>query len=148
LRTGRHPRNRRSIQHPPGCFGKINLAANGVPKINNPDFGFLCSNAPAESLGLGLVTAVPDGFGSDPLGIGAKLHVDLLSSPVVASFDYPTDAGGNGMAPVPLPNNPAIVGITFYAQSLWIENFAAGLACGGSQFFLVNSAGLSVTIQP
>ena len=76
-----------------------------------------CSNAPHNSLGLGIVTNVQDLAGSDSLGVGILIHVNPILATEIYSFDFRSDAGGSGFAPAPIPNNPALVGHVYYAQS-------------------------------
>ncbi|MFN0206142.1 MAG: FG-GAP repeat protein, partial [Planctomycetota bacterium] len=44
----------------PGCAGTQTLSVNHAPMINSPNFIISCDNAPASSLGLGLITDSPD----------------------------------------------------------------------------------------
>lgn len=44
--------------------------------------------------------------------------------------------------------SPVIVGVNFYAQSMWMEDSANGFACSPAMFSLVSSTGLVLTIQP
>jgi hypothetical protein len=60
------------------------------------------------------------------------------------AFDAHSDPSGCGFAPAPIPNNPLIVGKTYYAQTFWVESHGAKCAPSG----LVSSKGLSITIGP
>jgi hypothetical protein len=129
-----------------GCFGILGVGTNGPPKVNSPTFGFTCAHAPRSALGLGIVTNAQDAGGSDPFGIGVKLHVDLFAATQVYSFDFHSDVSGAGFAKAPIPNSPFLAGTVYYEQSLWVESL--GYQCGPSPFHLVTSKGLAITIQP
>lgn len=49
----------------------------------------------------------------------------LLAAPYVVLPAIPLDASGRRSLPIPVPNSPALVGLTFYAQA-WIHAPAAG----------------------
>lgn len=99
------------------------------------------------SLGLGIVADAVDVAGSDPFGLGILLHVDLLLATEVLTFDFLSNASGSGFQPVPIPNDPMLIGQVFYAQSLWAEDTAGGLSCSVSPLHLVSSRGVAITIQ-
>jgi hypothetical protein len=48
----------------------------------------------------------------------------------------------------PIPNNPVILGLTYYCQGLFVESFAAGQKCGASPISLISSRGSTLTILP
>ncbi|MBI3820277.1 MAG: VCBS repeat-containing protein [Planctomycetes bacterium] len=131
-----------------GCAGMSGMSANGAPKVNSPGFALICTNAPRNSLGIGLVADAPDFAGSDPFYLNIKLHVDLLNAITLLSFDIYSDTGGSGFTSAPIPNNPSIVGQTFYGQCLWIENHIYGEDCSHGAYGLESSRGLIITIQP
>jgi VCBS repeat protein len=129
----------------PGCAGALSMSANGPPKVNTPGFAYTCTNAPPNSLGLGLATDAKDFAGSDPFGLGVDLHVNFFAATEVYALDFFSDAVGAGIAHAPLPNDPALAGKTYFLQSLWIEEPAR--SCSPSPFGLVSSKGVAVTIQ-
>ena len=126
----------------------LGMDANGPPKVNTPGFVLCSTNAPHNSLGLGLITDSQDLAGSDPFGIGIELQVDFFAATQVLSFDITSDPGGSGAAATPIPNNSNLAGGSFYAQTVWIEDVADGQATGPSPFHLVSSIGMKMTIQP
>lgn len=131
----------------PGCSGAITMGANIPPKINSFNFGLTCTNAPANSLGLGLIANAHNQMGMDALGLGILLHVDLLSASELLAYNIISDASGMGYAPAAIPNNPAVVGSIYYSQSVWVED--PGFAvCSTAQYGLVSSRGLAITILP
>ena len=105
----------------PGCSGTLALNAPLDPKIGEAGFELLCSNAPANTLGLGLIANVGDPLGSDPLGLGVKFHIDVFNSTELYSADFLSDGSGEGRAALPIPNNPFIVGHSYTAQAFWVE---------------------------
>jgi uncharacterized membrane protein YgdD (TMEM256/DUF423 family) len=132
----------------PGCAGELGLGVNSAPRVNTPSFAYTLTHAPANALGLLLATDVKDTAGTDVFTIGILLHCGLLTATEVYGLDAFTDGSGSGRAASPLPNNPALVGMTYAACAVFVENAADGLDCGGSPFALVSSRGLEITIQP
>ncbi|MBL8693645.1 MAG: VCBS repeat-containing protein [Planctomycetes bacterium] len=131
-----------------GCFGRLGIIARGVPFISNGSFGFVCTNAPRRSLGICFIGNVGETSLSDPFSIGAWLHVNLILSTEVYTADFVSDTAGTAVAAVPLPYLGSLVGLTYYAQGLWIENAMDGLACSTSIYDIVTSKGEMFTIQP
>jgi FG-GAP repeat len=122
-----------------GCNGAQILGVNQAPMIGSPAFALTCSNAPPSSAGFGVLATAPDLLGSDPFGLGVLLHIDPLSTALL-SLPFSSDALGNGLAPAAIPNNPALVGKTLYAQVLW-----AWTTCSLPPFNLSTSNGLALT---
>lgn len=130
----------------PGCAGRLGLAS-GHPKIGSPKFAFSVSNAPPEqSVGL-IVTDVQDLAGSDPFSVSLLFHVGLFSATEILSFSINTDASGAGTITTPIPNVPALIGASYFAQVLAMEPIAAGWACSAAAVPAVTSRGLAITIQ-
>ncbi len=125
-----------------GCAGPQLLTTHGVPALGNAAFGFRSTQGPPSSLGLLLAANVADPAGADVFGIGVALHVDLLSSTEVYSFDLPTDASGYGALASPI-TNPSLVGLTFHLQSI----FYWGGSCSLPPYALSGSQGLSIVVQ-
>ncbi|QDU65385.1 FG-GAP repeat protein [Engelhardtia mirabilis] len=103
----------------PGCNGPQVIGLALPAQIDTAGFGFTCTNAPASSTGFLLVGNVADITGSDILGLGVTLHVNVLLSTPTLLLDFASDASGNGLAPVPLPNSPSLVGAVLHAQAVW-----------------------------
>jgi hypothetical protein len=131
-----------------GCAGIMPMSANASPKINSPNFAFTCTNAPSQGLGLLLITDAPDVVGHDVFGIGILLHLDLFAATQIYSANIYGTAGGLGVAPEPIPNNPGIAGSSYYAQSVWFESTTNGQVCSLSPFHLMSTRGLHMVIQP
>ena len=77
-----------------------------------------------------------------------KFHVDFTAASQVIPFDIFGDAGGAAFAPLPIPNDPSLVGKQYFAQSFWVEAAADGQACSHAVLSLVSSTGLALTVQP
>ncbi|MFN0207275.1 MAG: FG-GAP repeat domain-containing protein [Planctomycetota bacterium] len=135
-----------SLTGTPGCQGRIGMSAIGAPQVNTPNYGFTVTNAPPRSLGLGIVVDVPDLVGSDPFGIFVTFHVDFIFSNEIIPLDIISDMVGGAFVPVAIPNNPNIVNMTFYLQSLWVFNPAA--PCDPSPLGASTSRLLDITILP
>lgn len=125
----------------PGCQGIQTVGANTCPKIGTPSFHLTCDNAPASSLGLGIVTDALDFAGSDPFAIGVLLHAGFVGATELLTLDFTSDASGFGVAPAPIPAIPALVGRTFYGIALW-----AWSSCSLPPLGLSSSRGLAITI--
>ena len=122
------------------------MAANAPPKVGNPSFAIVASNAPRSSAGFCVASDVQDLTGSDPLFLGITLQIGILSATELHGFPIVSDPSGAAFAPAPIPNNPALAGKTFYVQSFWVQ--APGMTCSPAVAALVSSRGLSVTLQP
>jgi hypothetical protein len=132
----------------PGCLGTLSIGFNSPPKINNEAFAILFTNAPPRSLGVSLITDAQDVAGTDPFGIGVNFQVDLLSAAELYSLNIYTSENGCGIMPASIPNNPGLAGKTYYAQGIFVESSAAGLACSTSPYHIVASRGAVVTLLP
>jgi hypothetical protein len=130
-----------------GCDGIMTLTAGVAPRIGDLAFGLTCTNVPRRSLGLGLIADVQSIVGIDTFGLGAWLHVDLLSANQLYTMDAYSSYGGSSFAKVPIPNNVALVGMLFYAQTLWVEDAVNGRACSTALAAIVTSMGLTMTIE-
>jgi hypothetical protein len=129
----------------PGCNGSPILSATPAPFVNTPSFTLRSTLAPPSSLGLVLLTNVPDVVGSDPFGIGVQLHVDLFFSTEVITLDAFSDAFGDCAVPAGIANNPLLGGLTYYGQILWAWPFST---CFVPPYNLSTTQGLAITIQP
>ena len=119
----------------PPCAGAIAMGVNSAPFIGNAVFAFTCENTAPSTLALGIVTNNPDLAGLPILGF--TLLVDL-TSPEVYGIDMVSDPSGFAVGPVPISNNPFLVGRTFAAQTLTLA------ACAPNG--LAASQGLMITI--
>jgi hypothetical protein len=127
----------------PGCDGMQGLLANRSPDVGASDFGITCTQTPASSLGLGLVTNAFDIPGSDPFFIGVKLHVDLFAASSVSAYDVVSDPSGHAFVNMPIANDPLLAGSVFVAQVVW-----AWTECAPSPLRLSSSRGLAFAILP
>ncbi len=126
----------------PGCLGPHALGVNHAPMANSPGFQVTCDQAPPSAVGVCFVGDVPDLAGSDSLGIGVLLHVNLHASFDVLALAIESDAAGNAHTiGSGIPDRAAFVGRTFYAQALWRWDH-----CLLPPFNLSTSKGLAITI--
>jgi glucose/arabinose dehydrogenase len=123
----------------PGCLGAQALTADCSPVVGNPSFEIECSNAPVSGLGLIAFADVPDFVGSDPLGIGLTVHVQI-GAPFWVLEPMFSDANSVGRFAFPIPPQPTLAGMQIYAQSVWIWSTCAPTPIGWS-----SSAGLGIT---
>src|SRR4030095_1286855 len=130
----------------PGCKGTIGIQASSSPTVGNAAYGISCTNAPANSLLLGLRTNAADFAGSNFLGLGVTLHVDLFGSTLASAFDAFSDATGAGFSASPIPNDPTLVGFVSYAQILGVGLAGQGDKCSSAFAGLVSSRGMTETI--
>jgi hypothetical protein len=103
-----------------GREGIQGMLTNGPPVNGTPGFGFTTTNAPPRSLGLLFITDAPSMVGVDPFGIGADFHLDFFAATTIYLFDIRSGPHGTANAVTGIPLDPALVGLDFYAQSLWV----------------------------
>lgn len=128
-----------------GCSGVQTLSVGSVPEVNNSSFGFTCDNAPASSIGIGLITDAQDLGGTDIFGVGILVHVGILTATEVITVDLFSDPSGSSFAPAPIPNDPLLAGKVYFGQGIWFWNGACALP---SPYSLSSTRGLKLTIQP
>ncbi len=126
-----------------GCSGPHALWANNSPVVGNPTFTLRCTNAPPASIGLYGFALQPDVAGSDPLGYGILLHLDL-SSLLVAATSI-ADGAGIGSFAFPIPPTTALASAFVHVQAAWQWS---PTVCAPSFSGWSTSPGLTVTIQP
>ncbi|MFN0207104.1 MAG: hypothetical protein ACKVS6_12445 [Planctomycetota bacterium] len=124
-----------------GCNGAQRLEGAGTPKAGTTSYRLVGSNVPPNSLGLCLVTDVPDFVGNDQLGIGVTLHLDLALSTEINILDINSDSVGNAATP-PITIPASLVGLDFYAQAIWYWT-----SCSLPPLNLSSTNGLKITIQ-
>ncbi|MFN0207649.1 MAG: integrin alpha [Planctomycetota bacterium] len=129
----------------PGCTGPELMTGNSVPYVGNLNFKLRGNKAPANSLGLVIASDMVNIVGSDPFSIFVTLHVDIINTPEVYVYDMFSDSAGFAQADDPIPNNPNLVGLTFYVQTLWYWGPAG---CGLTPMHLSISNVLVATLQP
>ncbi|MBI3818021.1 MAG: FG-GAP repeat protein [Planctomycetes bacterium] len=128
----------------PGCTGPEIITANSVAKPGNADFTFYCNHVPKSALGVVMVSDVQDLNGSDWLGVGVILYIDPGSMATIIPFDmYGETFLDVGWAAAPIPNNPMLIGKTYYAQAAWLWNGP----CVPSPLNLSTSDGLKIVIH-
>lgn len=138
----------KGIQHygtvPNGCAGPELLVAHGVPFTGSTTFGYRVNHAPANALGLLLVTDSqdPNPNGTDVFGVGVQLLVDFFLATEIYGLDITSDALGYGALDTPITNNPALAGLEYYAQTVWA--WTGG--CSLPPFGLSASTGLKIKI--
>ncbi|MCA8966572.1 MAG: VCBS repeat-containing protein, partial [Planctomycetes bacterium] len=126
----------------PDCAGRIGMWANGSPRLGNLEFAYTVTNAPRSTFGFLLQGGPEDVAGSDPFGIGVLLHIGLGFVNTELVF---TDALGRAVLPRPVPNDPGLVGLPVYVQTLW-QGVVPG-TCASSSQGISSSIGLICTVQ-
>ncbi len=126
----------------PGCAARHGLNAAQSATLGTPRLRLTATQTPPSAEGVLLLVDASDAAGSDPFGVGVVFHVDLLAATQVAAIDMHSDATGFGRAEVPVPDDPSLVGETFFFQSLWLWTHCPKLPIGVS-----SSRALAVTVQ-
>jgi hypothetical protein len=101
----------------PGCHGLAENRTNVAPQVGTAGFALRCRNAH------------PSGLAIQAIGAGglatafSLLGVDLWLDPAapVALHSVAVDALGTADLPLPIPNNPQLVGASLYVQALPFE---------------------------
>jgi hypothetical protein len=120
----------------PGCAGAAGIGANRSPLIGDFSFAIRGSNAPAFAegrLALGIARSVVPVRLAD-----LSFHVSPFD-PSTMWAPASSDGDGRASVVVPLPGDPQLVGLLFYAQYFWID------PCGPSG--LSASHGLALEIR-
>jgi hypothetical protein len=128
----------------PGCFGPEILRGNSVPKIGNFLFAFNCTNAPPNSVGLGIATDTPDFDGGILPGFEVEVWIDLFNATEVSTIRFDVDGDGFARGDAPIRNIPDLVGKHLYIQAF----FFWGSICSPSISGLSSSNAVEVVIQP
>jgi len=126
----------------PGCAGTSTLLAGGVPAVGNAAFELHVSNAGGPPILL--VGDTEDTAGT--LHFGALLHLDPTPPPpaigILTRVRLPApDAHGSVVAPLAIPNDPALQGLGLVFQAV---SFFPNGTCATN---VTTSRGLRVTIQ-
>jgi hypothetical protein len=103
----------------PGCSGVQHASPSKAPEIGASAFSIRFDHCPPLTLGTAFVGSESDVAGSDPLGLGALLHVDFLLSPRVSAIPVSSDVNGRAGLVMPLTYNTAMVSEDFTVCSLW-----------------------------
>lgn len=129
----------------PGCNGWLGLGATLPPAVGEAGFALVGSGVAPGSTGLAYLAPGGDVPGSDPLGLGLVVHLDLLSA-FVLPVPFAAGPGGAAHAPLPIPPAPGLVNQVVYAQGLWLQPPVE--SCGPALLNLASSRGLRIVIQP
>ncbi|MFN0207484.1 MAG: FG-GAP repeat domain-containing protein [Planctomycetota bacterium] len=129
----------------PGRLGDQGMLTNGPPVVGTPGFGFTSTNCPSNALGLLFITDLPSAP-VDPFGIGAVFLLDFFASTTVYFFDIYSGPNGSAGEVTGIPLDPTIVGLPFFAQTLWIWDTAS--AWSSPPVGASTSAGVMLTILP
>ena len=114
----------------PGC--SLTLRANSPAFIGNDQFGVVTEGATPGNTG-----AVFLAFGSASIPF---FGIDILVDPgTLIPVSLVADANGTAQLPLPLPDNPAMQGLTLFLQSIFLDG------CGSQG--IGASAGLSAVIN-
>ncbi|HKE00029.1 MAG TPA: PQQ-dependent sugar dehydrogenase [Planctomycetota bacterium] len=125
-----------------GCAGPEIMGTNMEPRIDSPGFKFTCTNVPANSLSLGLITNSQSISGID-LGLGILFHADPVFATELYTFDMVGNPFNFGTALVPIPNVAAAIGAHLQVQVICSET-----ACTLPPFNLSSSNAIDLVFQP
>ncbi|MBL8723569.1 MAG: hypothetical protein JNK49_05950 [Planctomycetes bacterium] len=127
----------------PGCFGPHRLDGTEPPIAGASGFALRCDRGPAQGFGMLLAGTVADLLGSDPFGLGLRLHVSITPPATAAAVGFATDAAGVGGVSLPLPPGAAFVGMRFHTQAaFWWPG-----PCLPTPFGVSSSEGLTLVVQ-
>jgi hypothetical protein len=127
----------------PGCNGAHKLTGSRVPRRNTPGFAITCTKAPPNGSGFLFAGFTPYLNGADPLGVGVTLYLDILA-PNALIIPVSADAQGNVTFPLPIPDDPLLVGFSVYVQAAFA--WPSG-PCAPSPYGFSSSNGLRLTFQ-
>lgn len=125
----------------PGCAGAERMFANGVPRLGATTFALQSDRAPLSGVGVLLLGGQQDLAGTFVQALGIRLQVGLAGPLVDLAMN--AAATGIGSRVVAIPQDPALLGATHYAQSVW----PWGSACALPPLGLSAPEGLGITIQ-
>jgi hypothetical protein len=128
----------------PGCAAPSTIRATSAARIGS-SFTVSSNHGPANGMGWAMIGSVPVFEGTNyGLPEYPLFDVDILS--LVSYPAFTTDACGNGSVPFAVPADPAFIGITVYAQTLW---YTPGCFPNGpTGLELATSNALAITILP
>lgn len=130
----------------PGRLGGQGMLTNGMPIVGTPGFGFTSTNCPPNALGLLFITNSLDLPGTALFGTGALFHVDFILATEIYVFDIRSGPNGSAGVVTGIPADPLLVGLPYFAMSLWIWDTATAWEfppVGAS-----TTAGVMLTILP
>jgi glucose/arabinose dehydrogenase len=126
----------------PGCNGPSVLSLGCSPTIYNLGETLNSTNGPAGTTGIVLLGSAQLPVGSDPLGIGLEVLVDL--TPTTYSLtEFTVGPNGTTALPTPIPLAPQLIGTTAFVQEFFLWS-----SCAPSPLNLSSTNGLQVTVQP
>jgi len=126
-----------------GCAGPNGWAALTQPVVGNSKFALRGDAAPANGVGLALLSAQADLAGSDPLQLGPLFHVGLGG---VFFAGVKANSAGSATIGLPVPNDPTLVGVQLFTQVVW--SWPSGPCVPTQPLGLSSSPGLTLTILP
>jgi glucose/arabinose dehydrogenase len=125
-----------------GCNGASVLSLGCSPTLYNPGETIVSTNGPAGTNAIGIIGSASLPVGSDPLGIGVEVLVDLTPT-TYTLFEFTVGAGGTTTIPAAIPNALPLVGTTVFLQEYFLWT-----SCSPSPLNLSSTNALQVTIQP
>jgi len=123
-----------------GCAGQATIGVNSAPALGNSTFAITCQGAFALAPGLLILSTahqVPP-----VLFWTANVWVDTHSA---AAFFVNMSLAGNAAITQPIPAQPSLIGISWYAQYGWVE---PGPGCPAGSSVLAATQALQFTVQP
>jgi len=125
-----------------GCVGEHAIGANSPPTVGNSGFALTSTNGEPGGTALALVTDVADDAGTDLLGLGTPLWVDLVHSTTLIGVDMSIDGAGVAYGAAPIPGASFLIGVKLYANTLHLNTI-----CSVGPLNLSSSNGAAITIQ-
>lgn len=121
----------------PGCLPLAVCDANGPPRIGNAGFAFTCRRGHPSGGGI-LVVGAP--LATPLFHLGHICWIDLFQ-PVISSY-FGGQASGDILAPLPIPNDPYLVGLVVAGQ------FAVLEPPGCTPYGISSSTAMQITVLP
>lgn len=121
----------------PGSAGRLLMGLASAPRLGNRDFAIVGKNAPARSIGALLVAPATAALygGSQPLGRGLVVYVDVLNNSTKLIEGLTSDTAGQWNLPAPLPTDPALADLKIVIQSIWYDSAKGMLASSNGLVF-------------
>jgi hypothetical protein len=101
----------------PGCSGPLPITVTSMPSVGNTAFALTSGNAAPNTVGV--FAAAGAGLPSPLPVFGVGVWIDPTTLLITATVV--SDALGVGSVPMPIPNNPTLAGLQFFAQFLWLS---------------------------
>lgn len=131
-----------------GCYATQFQSVNSPPMVGNAGFALRSFDAYPGAVGLLLLSDAKDpNGGTDFYGVGVPLLVDPFT-PNLLGANVHADASGACTLRVPIPNDPSLQGLRYWAQTVWVwPDPSVVFGCTPSPIQLSTTNLLDITIQ-